>query len=388
MTSEQCLRVELLAARPLLRAWVQVSLADAARGGQYTLYHFEMRRLLPLSLLPLLFCAWPCAAQNQDYLPLTKAETGRRFPVKLLGETGGGRPGYFGAGGEGGAAPARVSVGPSGATFVMDEEGRAVIEGRDGGGAAWRVRLGNLSGYGARLYTADLDRDGAGDLVVVSPTGGNGLAPTSHLFALTFDEKGRPVPFEADGYFQEDARGVFDLLDIDRDGRAELLYMNFDGGYWVTTLYEASGGRWRRVEGAHGRRTYPLYTRFTSRPNRRPTAPKSGREPFTPDLSNAAPVLQGTLASYEWADLSRSENIKLVIDSAGGGRVACSPVAWFGSFGLVVDSSEGREVVTAYGNEEAAKALLEAASKAGTAVTLYGRRSAEGCSPEWVWLRR
>lgn len=339
------------------------------------------------SLLLLLLCAWPCLAQHQSYLPLTRAETNRRFPVKLLGETGGGRPGYFGRGTDGAAAPAGLSVGPSGASFEMDEDGRAVIGGKDAGGAAWRVRLGNLSGYGARVYAADLDRDKVQDLVIVSATGGNGLAPTSRLFALTFDEKGRPVPFEADGYFQEDARGVFDLLDLDRDGRAELLYMNFSEGYWVTTLYEAEGGRWRRVEGAHGRRTYPLYTRFTNRPNRRPTAPRAGRKPFTPDLSNAAPVLRGTLASYEWADLSRSEDLKLTV-SQGGAQVACSPVAWFGSFGVVADTAEGREVVTVYGNEEAAKGLLDAALRSRWEVTLYGRRSAERCSPEWVWLRR
>jgi len=229
-----------------------------ARGRQYTRHDTEMRRPSPLRLLPLiLLCASPCFAQyeSQEYLPLTKAETGRRFHVKLIGETGGGRPGYFGRTPEGGPAPANIKVGPKGARFETDEEGRAVVKGLDRGGAAWRVRLGsNMNTYTARLYTADLDRDGTQDLFIVAPTGGNGLAPTSHLFALTFDEKGRPVPFEADGYFQEDARGVFDLLDLDRDGRAELLYMNFDDGYWITTIYEIEGGHWRRVEGAHGRR--------------------------------------------------------------------------------------------------------------------------------------
>jgi hypothetical protein len=351
--------------------------------------NFKMRKPLTIiSLLPLLLCAWPCFAQNQDYLPLTNVETSRRFHVKLLGEVGGGRPGSFSRGSDGAIAPAHISVGPSGASFEMDEEGHAVIEGRDRGGAAWRVRLGNLgAGYGAHLYTADLDRDGAGDLVAVSPTGGNGLAPTSHLFTLTFDERGRPVPFEADGYFQEDARGVFDLLDLDRDGHAELLYMNFDDGYWVTTIYEVEGGRWHRVEGAHARRTYPLYTRFTRRANRRPVAPRVGRKPFTPDLSNAAPVARGTLASYVWGDVSQSEDLKLFVNTDGR-RVVCSPVAWFGSFGVVADSPEGREVVTVYGNEEAAKGLLEAAVQAKSEVTLYGRRSAEGCSPEWLWFRR
>ncbi len=350
-----------------------------------------MRRLSPLSILPVLLCAWPCLAQyeSQEYLPLTKAETARRFRVKLLGETGGGRPGYFGRGSEGGAAPARLNVGPKGASFEADEEGRAVVSGKDKRGGAWRVRLGTLmTSYAARLYAADLDRNGIQDLFIVAPTGGNGLAPTSHFYALTFDAEGRPVPFEADGYFEEDKRGLFDLLDLDGDGRAELLYMNFDDGYWVTTLYEAEGGRWRHVTGRHGRRTYPLYTRFTNRPNRTPTRPKPGRNPFTPDLSNVAPALRGTLASYEWAEESQGGEVTFNVSGAGGARVACKPDVWFGSFGVVADSREGREVVTAYGNEAAAKALLDEAVKAKSEVTLYGRRAAEGCSPEWVWVRR
>lgn len=347
-----------------------------------------MKKLFPTSLLTILLCAWPCLAQNQDYLPLSRAETSRRFPVKLIGKTGGGAgPGYFARGSDTAAASAQMSAGPSGSTFEMDEEGMAVITGKDKGGGAWRVRLGNLAGYGAHLYAADLDGDKVQDLVIVSPTGGNGLAPTTSLVALTFDGKGRPVLFDVGGYFQEDDRGVFDLLDLDGDGRAELLYMNFDDGYWITTLYEAEGGHWRRLEGTHGRHTYPLYTRFTNRPNRRPVTPRHGRKPFTPDLSNAEPVLRGALASYEWADVSQSEDIKLFVN-AGGSRVACSPVSWFGSFGVVVDSDEGREVVTVYGNEEAAQELLKAAVQAKSEVTLYGRRSAERCSPEWVWLRR
>lgn len=88
-----------------------------------------------------------------------------------------------------------------------------------------------------------------------------------------------------------------------------------------------------------------------------------------------------------WGDVSQSEDLKLIVNT-GAARVECTPVAWFGSFGVVADSSEGREVVTVYGNEEAAKGLLEAAVRAKSEVTLYGRRSAEGCNPEWLWFRR
>ena len=53
-----------------------------------------MRRLFTLTLLPLLlFGAWPCFAQNQDYLPLSRAETadlvrdlvGEAVPAALSG---------------------------------------------------------------------------------------------------------------------------------------------------------------------------------------------------------------------------------------------------------------------------------------------------------------
>jgi hypothetical protein len=106
--------------------------------------------------------------------------------------------------------------------------------------------------YAFRFYSADLDRNGICDLVMIYPTGGNGLAPTSHFFSLTFDEQGRPVPFKADGYFEESAKGITDLVDLNIDGRAELIYMNFDDGYWITNLYEVRAARWRRVRGSYG----------------------------------------------------------------------------------------------------------------------------------------
>ena len=342
------------------------------------------RKLLTLVLL-LVLPSLCTARQSHSYLPLSTREMARRFPVRYLGTA------YEGSRGSSEGRrelrlPERIGVGVSGARVERTDDEGLVISGRDRGGAAWRVRLGNFAATPAsRFYSSDLDGDKTGDLVIFFPTGGNGLAPSSHLYTLTFDARGRPVPFEADGYFQEDGRGIYDLVDLDGDRRAELVYMNFDDGYWVTNLYEAEGGRWRRVKGMHGAHSYPLYTRFTNRPNRRPTAPRAGRNPFAPDLSNAVPVLSGTLNSYEWADVDHSEVVKLLV-SAGGSEVACISVAWYGSFGLVTDTPQGREVVTAYGNEMQVRELLSRAVRNKAAVSLYGRRRADACSPEWVWL--
>lgn len=338
---------------------------------------------LSLSLLSPSFCTAQSASHS--YLPLSGREMGRRFAVRYLGTTNEGGPGQPGSPRET-ALPGRMDVGPAGASVEKTEEGALVVVGKDRGGAAWRVHLGGSAAvYASRFYASDLDGDGVRDLVFIFPTGGNGLAPSSHFYSLTFDARGRPVPFEADGYFQEDGRGIQDLVDLDGDRRAELIYMNFDDGYWVTNLYEVEGGRWRRVEGRHGDRSFPLYTRFTRRSNRTPTTPRPGRRPFAPDLSNHVPVLSGALDSYEWGNLEQSEDVKLSV-SAGGSKTVCSPVSWYASFGVVTDTPQGREVISAYGNEEQVKALLDQAVKNRTALRLYGRRQRELCSPEWIWL--
>lgn len=324
---------------------------------------------------------------NRDYLPLSEAETVRRFPVRYAGTATNGRPADFGER-AGKPLPEKLDIGPSGA-FVRYADDGTVISGKDRRGLDWQVFLGRTaSAYPCRVYVADLDRNRLRDAVLVCPTGGNGLAPSRHLFTLTFDAEGRPVPFEADGYFDDGPRGVFDLVDLDGDGRAELIYMNYDDGYWITNLYEVSDARWRRIAGRHGRRAYPLYTRFTNRANRRPTTPRRGRSPSAPDLSNSVPKRRGLLLSYKWADLNQSEDLALTVSDGRGGEVRCSPVAWHGSFGFVVDSDRSRTVVTAYGNEARVKSLLDEIAGKEIEVALYGQRVGGKCSPEWAWVVR
>ncbi|HJQ30698.1 MAG TPA: hypothetical protein VJ866_00885 [Pyrinomonadaceae bacterium] len=348
------------------------------------------RLLLSLAGISALILLLPHTAgafqnENQSYLPLSDAETARSFPVEYVGTWSNGRPGYFPEMRDR-RLPERLNVGASGARVSVTDDEDLSIYGSDRDGKEWRAELGPTV-YSCRFYVADLDRNGLRDLLLLFPTGGNGLAPTSHLYALTFDERGRPVPFEADGYFEEKGGRVFDLVDLDRDGRAELIYMNFDDGYWITNLYEVAGARWRRVRGRHSARSYPLYTRFTNRPNRKPTTPKRGRHPFAPDLSNDAPVLRGRLLSYQWADVSVSEDITLTLEDARGEKVQSRPVSWYSSFALVLDSEEGRRIISLSAGEEAFKAALDEVVKKRCAVALYGRRRPDASSPEILWAR-
>lgn len=316
--------------------------------------------------------------ENKNYLPLTKAELSRRFPVSYVGTLGSERPGYF----EGQAdkpLPRSMGIGPSGAVITTTDDREVIITGKDKLKREWSIHLGSsVLSYACRFYEADLDRNGIRDAVLVFPTGGSGLAPTSHLLTITFDESGRPVTFEADGYFQELDGQIFDLVDLNRNGRAELIYMNFDEGYWITSIYEVRNARWQRIVGRHANRTYPLYTRFTFKENHKSITPKRARHPFAPDLSNRSSQLTGRLVSYK-------QDLSLVIRDTRGKVVTSKPVTWYASFAVVLDSPDGRKIVSMTAEEETLKSLLNKIVSDNYEVTLFGTRDPNSSSPELLW---
>lgn len=316
------------------------------------------------------------AAQEvrEGYLPLRPAELGRPFALRPIGKIDPG-PEF----------ERTLDIGVKTAKFKRDEDGNLHLAGDDRAGNAWSVELGGLCAGGARAYTSDLDRNGLRDLVLLVATCGNGLAPTSHLVTVTFERDGRPVRFEAEGHFVADRRGIFDLRDVDGDGRAELLSMNHSDGYWITNFYTARDARWRKIEGRFGGREFPLYTRFTNRPNRRAVRPAPGRRPVAPDLSNAAPRLRGQLRSYRWANVAQSEDIELNFDTGAGAPVKCQPVSWYASFTVVVDEARGRKIFTLAGTPEKLKTSLDEIVAGRHDLALYGQRDPEKCSPEMLW---
>lgn len=336
------------------------------------------------ALILLLASAVYAQHESQAYLPLSGAEISKKLPLQYVGNSTAGRPGYFESTADKPLAE-RLRIGPSGALVTQTDSG-LIIRGKDKQNKDWSVHLGYLVlAYACRFYEADLDRNGIRDAVLVFPTGGNGLAPTSHLLAVTFDELGRPVTFEADGYFQQSENEIFDLIDLDNDRRAELIYMNFDDGYWITNLYAVRNGRWKRVSGRYGKRVYPLYTRFTYRENHKPTIPKRGRHPFAPDLSNTSPKLRGRLISYQWANVLSSEDILLNIRDRRGQEVSSKPVSWYASFAVVMDNKDGRRIASLSADEDVIKSLLSEIVAKGYEVTLYGQRRPDISSPEIVW---
>jgi len=160
---------------------------------------------------------------------------------------------------------------------------RLVFTGHNLKGKRWQVRADASYHYDA-LYEGDLDRNGASDLILAMHTGGNGLAPSTTLIFLTVDRKGEPHIFEATGFYETHALGIVDVADLDGDRRAELVHMVFDDGYWITNIYRVREARWTRVSGVFAGSRFPLYTRFTDRPNHKPVTPTRGRRPRAADL--------------------------------------------------------------------------------------------------------
>jgi hypothetical protein len=176
------------------------------------------------------------------------------------------------------------TAGVGGVRIVPNHEG-LIAQGQDSAGQPWTFAMPFFT-HGTSVWRADLDGDGIEDVMAVGHTGGNGWSPRTVVMVLMFEPSGRPVPWTVKGYFEEDGRGLKDLLDLDGDGHAELTRMSYDDGYWITSLFEAGAGRWRQVRGAHGGRSFPLHTRFTHRPNRKAVTPAPGRAPIEDQLGN------------------------------------------------------------------------------------------------------
>jgi hypothetical protein len=283
-----------------------------------------------LFLLGILF-ALPLWALEGSFVPLTDKELSQyRFRLKEDFVLDYGKNGQFAAG-----------IG--GASIAPDHESDAnfLVSGRDRAGKPWLVNLGrlhNATGW-ARVFTADLDKNGIRDAVIWQPNPGNGMAPSSSIRIITFEKNGRPLLFGDWGFYGVDEKGVEDLLDINRDGSAELLSMQFGYGYWINNLYQVKNARWQRVRGKFGRLRYPALTRFTHRrPNRsvvRKIIPERRRDveiAMQSDLSNNKPCNN---ARYVLADRSGKR-----FREVRSGDLLETAAIW----NIIDDGSEGRTI--------------------------------------------
>jgi hypothetical protein len=329
----------------------------------------------PNTVCSLLICAFLLTrAQNASayaghYLPLNTKERSQRFVLK---PQKGLRPDSKGS---------SILIGKQSLTSTLENNETLLLQGKDNNKKPFSIALSPRS---YTVFSGDLDANGSEDLVLVFDTGGNGLAPSQHLLIYLFDTQGRPFPLTVEGYFATDAKGLPDLLDLNRDGKAELVYMHYQQGVWITDLYLANNGFWKPVSGPFAGKTYPLYTRFTQRPNRRPVAAPNPR-PFRPNFSTSLLVFEGQLNSLSWANVAQSENITLSLTAKDKPALQCQPDSWSSTFTTVIDNKQGRQIAS-LDTPEVVQKRLEELTRTPHQLKVFGKRSPERCSPEILWV--
>ena len=338
-------------------------------------------------LLIVLLSVWPAFLfsqhESQSYLPLTARELGPPFALKKLTRVQNASPDL------------PTAAGPSGSTYRVrpgKDTGLLTLQGQDKANKSWQVELFRLwaCGGGAEVYEADLDKDGIRDALLLMPTCGNGLAPSVHLITVTFDSEGRPIPFEAEGYFEQKPNGIDSLVDLNHDGKADLIYMSFNDGYWITNVYTVKDARWNRIQGRFATRSFPLFTRFTNRANAKAVTPTAGRKPMAPDLSTLNAAITGILNEWKWIPAAGAAsdylNLRLTVFDSAGKQTVCTTNYWYDSARIVFDNTEGRQVVHVAQDEPArVTALLTEVVSKKSRMRLYGQRDWDHCSPELIW---
>ena len=142
-------------------------------------------------------------------------------------------------------------------------------------GKAWEVHMCCLD----EVWRADLDGNGTPDYIFFSngPYFNGRTTPLFSMSILLMDSQGLPVPFFTVVYQGENGGGTNGLVDLDHDGRAELLISTYDeavsdphagvfsSGHWVTQLYRFRNLRVEEFRGTMGGLTFPFVHAWTYR---------------------------------------------------------------------------------------------------------------------------
>lgn len=216
-----------------------------------------------------------------------------------------------------------VTRGPDGSVLAQGKRWRAVLSPAIHG-------LWNTNSNGRRAY------------YFAGYTGGAGMAPGTWLLMLSFDERGRPVPFYIVGRAQYDSRGIVDVLNLDGTG-PELLQQDWAetnwmpdsrSGYYITTLYQQRGLYCYRTDGKHGESSFPLYEKWAIIVNTKPELVTGPTLPQVALADHGNDPRGGIRARVQSSD---GRQIKV------GSELGCK----LDSVQLVVrDTREGREITT------------------------------------------
>ncbi len=110
----------------------------------------------------------------------------------------------------------------AGMVVEVGAESQILVSGKDRADHGWAIELEN-GPMGCRVFGADLDYNGRQDFIIITQDASSGPDNVT-VTLLLLDRAGRPIPWHATAAFTVTEAGLGNLVDLDRDGRAELLF--------------------------------------------------------------------------------------------------------------------------------------------------------------------
>ena len=246
------------------------------------------------------------------------------------------------------------------------------------------------------VWRADLDGNGTQDYVFfgVGPYFNGRMTPVFSLSILLMDTQGLPVPFFTVVYHGENGAGIKHVVDLDRDGRAELLISTYDenpsdthvgpfcSGHWTNQLYRFTNYGVEEIRGTIGGRNFPFVHDWTYRDTQCTKEEKPVSSILPPTLYE-----HGTSTRDELVTTLRESNedsSRIAIAPVGGCRAICPHV-------VLYDRSQIRQIAFPNLFNSYDADLLDAIRRDGVAVKLRGvdRWMGNGdCSVNLMWAAK
>lgn len=264
------------------------------------------------------------------------------------------------------------------------------LRGKSKSGRRWEAHLSNLD----EVWRGDLDGNGVQDYVLFAsgPYFNGRTTPPFSLSILLMDHDGMPTPFFTAVYKGEDGNGVRHLVDLDRDGRAELLISTYDerpsdphvggfcSGHWITQLYRFKNLGVEEMRGAIGSIPFPFIHNWSYRGTECADVQNALLRVQPPIFYEHGTGVQGLVVETASRSAERTSDAFTIVP-AGGCKTVTAKV-------IVYDRSRLREIAFPNLFSEYSNELMEKIWRAGARVQLRGISGSVGkgnCAVNLLW---
>lgn len=186
---------------------------------------------------------------------------------------------------------------------VVAADGDVRLSSASKSGKRWEAHIFGID----EVWRGDLDGNGTQDYVLFAagPYGNGRTAPSYSLSFLLMDRDGLPVPFFTVLYKGENGDGSKYLVDLNRDGHAQLLISDYDelasdayvgpfcSGHWVSQLYRFTDLGMEEIHRTAGGIHFPFIHNWSYRGTECPKEPKPFSKIESPVLPNHETAQRG-----------------------------------------------------------------------------------------------